>query len=244
MRGMTKSDAAQTRLGLLRALMVDIEPMIELQVTLNRSGRIYTILRPSDTDVLLDRVADDPEQNLPYWSEIWPSGVALADAIFLNQELVTGKHVFELGSGVGITVGAALEAGADVIATDYSSDALLLCRYNALVNAGTEPETLQLNWRQPPGTLADFTDGGFPVVLAADVLYEERDVEPLLTLLERLVSPNGFLWLAEPGRRVSQQFLATAESRGWTIQTETHEGPWPDPKDEGVIVGVHQVRRK
>ena len=25
------------------------------------------------------RAAGDPEQNLPYWAEIWPSGIALAD---------------------------------------------------------------------------------------------------------------------------------------------------------------------
>ncbi len=240
---MPGSDSLTTRLGLLRTLMLDIEPTVEHEVVLNRSGRIYSILRPSDTDILLDRAADDPEQNLPYWSEIWPSGVALADAIFLEQSLLTGKPVFELGSGLGITASAALEAGADLIAADYSHDSLLLCRYNTLVNAGTEPEPLQLNWRSPAQKLFELSGDGFAVVLAADVLYEERDIAPLLELVERLVAPDGLLWLAEPGRRVSQHFLGVASDAGWEVQSELFEGPWPDPKDEQEIVGVHQLRR-
>jgi predicted nicotinamide N-methyase len=227
----------------LRTLMLDIEPTVEQEVVLNRSGRIYSILRPSDTDVLLDQAADDPEQNLPYWSEIWPSGVALADSIFLDQSLLTGKRVLELGSGLGITATAALEAGADLIATDYSPDSLLLARYNSLLNAGREPATLQINWRSPDHVLFDLAGAGFPIVLAADVLYEERDVAPLLALLDRIVAPGGLLWLAEPGRRVSQLFLASAQEVGWTGHSETHQGPWPDSKDEHVVVGVHQLRR-
>jgi predicted nicotinamide N-methyase len=240
---MTDLDQIPTKLGLLRTLMLDIEPTVEQQVSLNRSGRIFSILRPADIDVLLDRVVDDPEQNLPYWSEIWPSGVALADAIYVNQELVSGKRVLELGCGVGITAIAALDAGADLIATDYSRDSLLLSRYNTLLNAGREPDTLRINWRNPSQLLFDLAGDGFPVVLAADVLYEERDVEPLLTLLDRLLAPGGLLWLAEPGRRVSQLFLASARTAGWTGRSEAHEGPWPDPNDEHVIVGAHQLRK-
>jgi predicted nicotinamide N-methyase len=240
---MTDVNQILTRLGLLRTLMLDIEPTVEQDVVLNRSGRTYSILRPSDPDVLLDRAEDDPEQNLPYWSEIWPSGVALADAIFLDQSLLAGKRVLELGSGIGITAASALEAGADLIAADYSHDSLLLCRYNTLVNAAREPESLQLNWRSPTQQLFDLAGEGFAVVLAADVLYEERDIAPLLELVDRLVAPDGFLWLAEPGRRVSQLFLSMAGEAGWEVQSELFEGPWPDPKDEHEVVGVHQLRQ-
>src|SRR5215216_4440604 len=218
---MTDLEQIPTKLGLLRTLMLDIEPTIEQTVSLNRSGRIYSILRPADPDLLLDRATGDPEQNLPYWSEIWPSGVALADAIYLESELLDGRRVLELGSGLGITASAALEAGADLVAADYSHDSLLLCRYNALRNAGREPETLQVNWRNPAQALFDRTGDGFPVVLAADVLYEERDIEPLLELLTKLVAPNGMLWLAEPGRRVAQVFLELAETAGWSCESET-----------------------
>jgi predicted nicotinamide N-methyase len=240
---MTELEQIPTKLGLLRTLMLDIEPTIEQSVTLNRSGRSFSILRPADPDLLLDQAVDDPEQNLPYWSEIWPSGVALADAIYLEAELLDGQRVLELGSGLGITAAAALEAGAYLVAADYSHDSLLLCRYNALRNAGREPKTIQVNWRRNEQTLLDLARETYPVVLAADVLYEERDMEPLLELITELVAPGGLLWLAEPGRRVAQIFLELADVAGWQCESETYVGPWPDPKDADVVVGVHKLRR-
>jgi 2-polyprenyl-3-methyl-5-hydroxy-6-metoxy-1,4-benzoquinol methylase len=130
-----------------------------------------------------------------------------------------------------------------VTVSDYAPEALALCRRNAQANGTAEPRALRLNWRQPPEALFDRAGDGFPVVLAADVLYEERDVDPLLALLGRIVAPDGLLWLAEPRRRVSLLFLARAGAAGWERDTELHHGPWPDPKDADVVVGVHRLRR-
>lgn len=214
-------------------------------VTLPHSGDRCHVLHPVDTDLLLDQAATDPEQHLPYWAEIWPSGVALADAIALEPHLLRGQRVLELGSGLGITAGAAVRAGAALTVADYSSTALLLCRLNALRNAGREPAALLLNWRDPSAELFALAGGGFPVVLAADVLYEARDVEPLLALVGRIVAPGGLLWLAEPGRPVAARFLEGAGAAGWLadVPPAQHAGPWPDPKDEGVVVHLHRLVR-
>jgi predicted nicotinamide N-methyase len=217
--------------------------VVEEEVVLARTGRRFTIRRPVDIDGLLDLVADDPEQNLPYWAEIWPSGLALADAVLQRPDLVQGRRVLELGCGLGITAAAALVAGADLVAADYAPEALDLCRLNALRNAGREPATLRLNWRRPDAALFDLAPGGFPVVLAADVLYERRDVDPLLALFDRLVAPDGVLWLAHPGRPPAERFAAALGDAGWSGPTEHHPGPWPDPKDAAVVVQLYRLRR-
>ena len=142
------------------------------------------ITRPVDYDRLIDDAAADPEQNLPYWAELWPSGVALAAKIARDPAIVQGRRVLELGCGLGVTAIAAMRAGADLLVTDYSPEALALCSLNALEQAGAEPKTLRVNWRDPNPRLND-AGVGFPVVLAADVLYESRDVDPLLALVER-----------------------------------------------------------
>jgi predicted nicotinamide N-methyase len=213
-------------------------------VAIPGSNRILTITRPSDTDALLDQAAGDPEQNLPYWSELWPSGIALAAAILEQPDLVRSLPVLELGTGLGLTAIAALEAGADLIVTDYSPESLVLASANARRNTGREPRTVQMNWRDPDQALLDEFPDGFPVVLAADVLYERRDIQPLLSLFDRLVALGGLLWLAEPGRPPASIFLETASRQGWTFDTTTSRGPWPDPKDEDVIARVHQMRRR
>lgn len=227
----------------LRRRIANGGAVAEESVVLPWSGRRLTVLRPTDLDDLLDRAADDPEQHLPYWAEVWPSGIALADAILGEPELIAGRRVLELGCGLGVTATAALLAGANLLAADYSAAALLLCRYNAVRNAGREPETALVNWRAPlPGRL-DRAPDGWSVVLAADVLYESRDVEPLLAVLGRLVAPGGLLWLAEPGRPPARRFREAARSAGWEETSVSHAGPWPDPADEGVVVGVHRLRR-
>lgn len=202
------------------------------------------VSRPASIDALLEGAADDPEQNLPYWSELWPSGIALAAAIMQEPDAVRGQPVLELGSGVGITAAVALAAGANLLATDYSPESLLLTCVTALRYCGREPQTMRVNWRQPAAGLLGALPGGYPVVLAADVLYERRDIQPLLDLFERIVAPDGFIWLAEPGRPPASIFLETASRQGWSFSSTAWTGPWPDPGDADVVARVHRLRRR
>lgn len=232
------------RLLALRAEIETIGPLTETTLSIAPGAVADHVLQPEDMDALLDGAERDPEQNLPYWAELWPSGIALARAIARDPHLVQGERVLEVGSGLGVTAAAALRAGADLIAADYSPESLLLCRYNALRIAGREPEAVQLNWRQPSDDFLTLAGSGFPVVLAADVLYEARDVEPLLRFMERTVAPGGLLWLAEPGRPPAARFLSAADGAGWSRSSTTSDGPWPDPKDAGVVVGLHRMWRR
>jgi len=138
----------------------------------------------------------------------------------------------------------AVRAGADLLATDYAPESLLLTRITALRHCGLEPRTMQLNWRQPSQDLLAGYPAGYPVVLAADVLYERRDILPLLDLFDRIVEPDGVLWLAEPGRPPASIFLETASRQGWSFASATWTGPWPDPGDAEVVARVHQLRRR
>jgi len=218
-------------------------PLVREAVTLPWSGVQIQVTRPVDTDALLDQAQSDPEQNLPYWAEVWPSGIALADAILQRPDAVNAKPVFELGCGLGITAVAAAHAGADLTISDYAPDSLALALNNLRQNGGFANRAIQLNWRDPGAEFWQMVGAGFPVVLAADVLYESRDIEPLLEFMERIVAPGGLLWLAEPGREVAGRFLAAASERGWQGERTEHPGPWPDPREEGVVVRLHRLRR-
>jgi predicted nicotinamide N-methyase len=212
-------------------------------VTIPGTHEAIQVVRPVETETLLDQNAADPEQNLPYWAEIWPSGIALAGAVAADPALVAGRPVLELGSGLGITSAVALAHGAALTATDYAPESLTLTRLTCRLHTGREPVTRRVNWRAPEAPLVQ--DGGAPwrVVLAADVLYEQRDIEPLLDLFARIVAPDGLVWLAEPGRRPAAVALERAGERGWRIASSTWAADWPDPKDAGVVVRVHQLRR-
>lgn len=231
------------RAAALVAALGNAGELREEAVIVRGVARPLRVIRPIDTDLLLDHVMDDPQQNLPYWAELWPSGVGLASEIAADPALVAGKRTVELGSGVGITAAIALEAGADLLATDYAPESLTLTRYTCLRHVGREPDTMQLNWRDEADVARLLAQGLFPVVLAADVLYEQRDIAPLLNLVERLLAPGGIVVLAHPGRPPARRFLDLARNAGWVSTVHEYMGPWPDPDDFGIVVFVHRLER-
>lgn len=178
---------------------------------------------------------------LPYWALIWPSGLALAETLLANPGAIRGMRTLELGCGLGTTATAALTAGAHLEVADCFAETLLFCRYNTLRNAGKQPRTLLVNWRTSPGRNACLQHAPYDALLAADILYEQDDLEPLLHLVPRVLAPGGTFWLAEPGRRVSQAFVRAALERGWHDDSTTYERIWPT-EDKPVRVVVHRFR--
>jgi predicted nicotinamide N-methyase len=178
---------------------------------------------------------------LPYWALVWPSGLALAETLLAHPEALRDKRTLELGCGLGTTAIAALATGASLSVADCFAETLLFCRYNALRNAGRQPRTLLLNWRTPAGREACVARAPFDALLAADILYEQDDLEPLLELVPRLLAPAGAFWLAEPGRRVSRAFVETAAARGWRDEATAYERIWPT-EEKPVRVVVHRYQ--
>ena len=79
------------------------------------AGRELALLRPVSADELIDETAFDEDEFLPYWAELWPSGLALAEAVAGLD--MCGLRVLELGAGLGLPSLAAALGGAAVLAT-------------------------------------------------------------------------------------------------------------------------------
>lgn len=190
-------------------------------------GRDLRVLRPRDSEALLDDHAFEHEEFLPYWAELWPSGVALARAVGVQSW--RGRHVVELGCGLGLPAIAAALAGGRVLATDWSQAAVDRAADNAQRNDASI-DTLVCSWSTPEPIVAR---GPWDVVLASDVLYERRDVAPLLAVLPQLLAAHGEAWIADPGRPPATEFLERAAERFDVRTTRADEIP------QG---GVHRLR--
>jgi predicted nicotinamide N-methyase len=172
---------------------------------------VLTLLRPPQADALIDEAAFDDDEFLPYWAELWPSGVALAEAVAARN--VRGLRVLELGAGLGLPSLAAALGGADVLATDWAEDAVALLPENAARN-GASLRTVRVRWDEPDEIVAE---APWDLVLGADLLYERRNADILLDLLPRLGTT---VLLADPGRPFERVFLERAEEH-WAIETDT-----------------------
>jgi predicted nicotinamide N-methyase len=204
---------------------MDPEDLVEEAVGVH--GRELRVLRPRDAEALLDEEAFEHEEFLPYWAELWPSALALARAI--GARSLGGRRVVELGCGLGLPSIAAALQGARVLATDWSPEAVAVTAGNAERN-GARVDTLVCSWAQPQPIVER---GPWDVVLASDVLYEARDVQPLLDALGPLLGERGVAWIADPGRAPAERFLEQARERFDVVTTASPDVP------RG---GVHKLR--
>jgi predicted nicotinamide N-methyase len=156
-------------------------------------GTELRLRRPAEPDALIDEEAFAADEFLPYWAELWPAGLALAAAL---PGRLDGARVVELGCGLAVPSLVAAARGADVTAVDWAAAAIELLAETAAAN-GVAVTGVRADWRA--------FEGEFDLALAADVLYEARNVGPLAALLPR-VAPRALVALA--GRPYEAEFLA------------------------------------
>ncbi len=182
------------------------------------------LVHPPDAEALIEEEAFEREEFLPYWAELWPSAQALARVVAGSR--LRGARVLELGCGLALPAIVAALGGARVLATDWSEDALAFAARNAERN-GVVLETARLDWGSPATG-----PGVFDLVLAADVLYERRNVEQLLALLPGL-GPE--VLVADPGRPALGAFL-TAARETWKVEES--------PDEELPRGGIYRLTRE
>jgi predicted nicotinamide N-methyase len=187
-------------------------------------GTELVLERPRDSQAMLVEEAFEHEELLPYWAELWPSGVALARE--LSGRSLRGARTIELGCGLGAASIAAALNGGRVLATDWSAGAISLTERNADRNGATL-RTARCAFVDTPRLEGKHA---WDLVLAADVLYERRNVALLLHVLPRLLAPGGEVLLADPGRPAVPDFLERARA-SWDVRTVAADG-----------IAVHRLR--
>jgi predicted nicotinamide N-methyase len=220
----------------LHRLRTELSSEYDLQEVGYRFGDSdFNFLSVRDSYALLDRISPEEflkDEQMPYWAEIWPAAVTLSH-VLVEQMDIAGKSVIELGAGVGMASVAAARKGARVLATDYSTEALKFVHYNALRN-GVQLETGRLDWRMV------MTDEKFDIVIAADVLYERVNLLPIVTAIDTLLAKGGSAYIADPRRRLAEQFLELVGENGFRIsETQSHDAVG----DQTVAVTIYKLER-
>lgn len=201
------------------------------------SGLTIELLRVADVDTLLDRlpkVQFRSGERLPYWADLWPSSLALAQYLWQGVDLC-GLNVLELGCGLGLAGIAACRKGATVTFTDYEADALAFARYNALRNDCQGAVVQHLDWQAP--TL----NHTYALVIASDIFYERANFRPLLHLLQMALAPHGHFILAEPNRPVGRDFFRMMRDHGFQYERSTAQ---IEADGELHEISIYHGRRK
>jgi predicted nicotinamide N-methyase len=169
-------------------------------------ARYFEIDYPGSADALLDHpsthAAFDVDEYMPYWAELWPSSQMLGEVLTQQAALhpwPPNSIALEIGCGVGLCGIVALSLGLHVIFSDYDATAVTFAARNAQANGFDNFATLPLDWRVPP-------DFQVPLLLAADVIYEERNIAPLIRFMQSVLAPGGMCLLSDPDRSTKGGF--------------------------------------
>lgn len=169
------------------------------------------IVMPRAADELLDERAFERDEFMPYWADLWPSARGLAQRVLAHPP-DRAARIVELGCGLALPSIVLRLLGRNVLATDWSAEALEFARLNAERNAAGGLRIARYDWRdQPP------RGRPFDLAIGADLLYERRNIDLLLGALPRLLAPHGRLLLADPGRMHLAAFIPAAERAGWRV---------------------------
>lgn len=195
-------------------------------------------------DALLDSlIGADPstpavrDERLPYWTEIWPSAVAVAERIMREGASLAGLQVLDLGCGLGLAGVAAGRCGARVCLCDYDLHAVRFAALNWAVNVGGTPWAVVMDWREPA------FEPVFDRVLAADIVYEKRFFGPVIRACDRLLKPGGEVWLGEPNRTLSTGFFGALTKAGFHYEREEHRVELPNPQ-KPTVISVYRIYRE
>ena len=190
-------------------------PVLREQVIVE--DRTFLIMRPSESDRLLDhpsvRSAFAADEYMPYWADLWPAARMLAKAI-LRETWPAGLRALEVGCGLGLPGISAMAMGLHVTFSDYDATALRFAADNARANGFHSFDTLQMDWRYPPENVQ------FPIILASDLIYEMRNVAPLVALIKKLLEPGGVCLLTDQDRVPSHVLRDTLTAEGLPFTTK------------------------
>ena len=211
--------------------------------TIEIGTRTFQIAYPGNADQLLDhpstQAAFNADEYMPYWADLWPAAQMLGTALLtqqtqLSKTLPKGSTVLEIGCGVGLPGIVALSLGYRVIFSDYDATAVDFAARNAANNGFDNFETLPLDWRSPPGLQV-------PLILAADVIYEERNIEPLIALIQTVLSPTGICLLSDPDRSTRGGFCYALKRAKLRFEKQKTAAPGPNGR---VVTGtIYRISR-
>lgn len=189
------------------------------QIRLEIEGHTFELLEVADAEALLDELIrkgdthqDVQDERIPYWAELWPSALGMAQFLLKRPLVQTGQSVLELGCGLGLPGIVAGKLGGKVTLSDYLTPALEFARSNWMLNHEQEVTCTLLDWRRPDPTLAA------DLLLASDITYEARNFPHLPAAFRSLCKSGGTIILSDPKRKVARDFFRSLPAAGFWME--------------------------
>jgi protein N-lysine methyltransferase METTL21A len=193
------------------------------------------LLQITDLELLLG--GKDPFQNVsefPFWVKLWEASLVLAD-LMAAMPPKPEQTLLELGAGLGAPGLVAAASGYRVTLSDFEPLILDFQRVSAAASGLKEVSFELIDWQKPPELPR------FDIIIGAEILFREEFFAPLLKVFDKLLAPDGTIYLAHDIRRKSlPPFLKEAENK-YEIAVSTRK---ITSDEESLTVIVNRLRRR
>ncbi len=160
-------------------------------------GVIFNILAPQDLEPFVaGKDIFKEASEFPFWIKIWEASVILAH-FMASLPSVPGQKILELGAGLGVTGLVASHFGHNVLLTDYGDEVMDFARISAAVNDCKTCSFDTLDWLDPKDL------GKFDVIIGSEILFHQKFFDPLLSIFDKYLKPEGTIYMAHDSRRQS-----------------------------------------
>ncbi len=209
---------------------------------LNIKDKNIDLIQITNVDEVFDQLIksnpDDEnllDERIPYWTDLWPAAIGMAEFILENEPLFENKKLIEIGCGLGLPSISAAHLAKEVTMSDYLDDALVFAKRNAELNNLTNIKFENIDWRN-----IDSSHQKYDVILASDIAYEQRFFDDLPNALKSMMHYNSMVVLSEPGRAFAKVFMDGLEEY-FAVKMFAREVNWRGNK---FNVGVYVLRAK
>ncbi|MDT8391249.1 MAG: hypothetical protein RRC34_12150 [Lentisphaeria bacterium] len=173
---------------------------------------------------------DQCNELMPYWADLWPSSLALAQYLIDNrQTIVKTSQALELGAGLGLAGLTLAKLGVPVVLTDTAEDAREILRIHLRENglhSQDKNRVMALDFFNP----GMCSSPGPDLIIGADILFEERNCGAVAATLSRLLGRTGRALIADPFRKTAEIFSGCLERNGLQVTETILEPPARKPK--------------
>ena len=150
---------------------------------------------------LMQQKAENKQASFPYWAQVWPAAIALAQFVVNHPKYTKNKTVLELAAGLGLPSLAAAPLAKNVACTDYITTAVEVAQQSANYNGFDNVQCYTLDWNALPHDLET------EVLLLSDVNYEPQQFEVLYNVMQRFLQKGTTILLSTPQRLMAKPFI-------------------------------------
>ena len=144
---------------------------------------------------------ENKQAPFPYWAQVWPAAIALAQFVVNHPKYTKNKTVLELAAGLGLPSLAAAPLAKTVACTDYIATAVEVAQQSANYNGFDNVQCYTLDWNALPANL------DIEVLLMSDVNYEPQQFEVLYEVMQQFLQKGTTILLSTPQRLMAKPFI-------------------------------------